>query len=85
MMANVRFVGGAFDGLTQGWNTDEELPEELLMSSKLAHIRGGIHKEITTPFSCGVLRIGETASDECLYYQAEPGTYHYCGKTGSAA
>lgn len=77
MVVSVRFLGGPMDGLAQGWNIEDALPERIRISSELAHSRGGIRMEITTPSASGVLNTGELATDAVSYIQRQPGSYYY--------
>lgn len=77
MVVSVRFLGGPMDGLAQGWSIEDQLPERIRISSELAHSRGGIRMEITTPSASGVLNTGELAIDEVSYIQRKPGSYFY--------
>lgn len=77
IIVDVRFLGGPFDGLIQGWNVDDELPERLLISPELAYTRGGMKMEVTTPSACGVLQDGELATDTVAYIQRKPGRYYF--------
>lgn len=84
MIKNVRFLGGPYDGLAQGWNVDDGLPDEVRISPKLGYTRGGVKMEITSPSACGVLRDGEVAKDEVVYVQREPGVYYLRGRNALA-
>lgn len=65
------------DGLAQGWNIDEQLPERIRISPELGYSRGGIRMEVTTPDASGVLKPKELATDAVFYVQRKHGTYFY--------
>lgn len=76
-VVEVHFFGGPFDGLVQGWNVERTLPKKLRMSINLAHSRGGIRMDVTGPSACGALLAHESAHDEVVYRQQEPGFYYF--------
>ena len=77
MIVKVRFIGGPFDGLTQGWNVKRKLPDMLRMSLELANTRGGMRLEVTSPSACGALLSHERAKDEIRYFAKEEGVYYF--------
>lgn len=77
MITKVRFIGGPFDGLSQGWNVTRRLPDVLRMSLELATTRGGMRMEITSPSACGALLDGELATDEVRYRERDEGVYYF--------
>lgn len=77
MITVVRFIGGPFDGLMQGWHTEGDLPESLRMSNDLAQMRGGMKREVTMPESSGCLVEGEEAADVVIYRRRDIGIYYF--------
>lgn len=77
MIVNVRFIGGPFDGLDQGWSVQRKLPQKLRMSHELGQSRGGIRMSVTSPSASGALLASEKAPDETLYRQRQVGIYYH--------
>lgn len=77
MITKVRFIGGPFDGLAQGWNVTRALPDTLRMSLELAIARGGMRLEVASPSASGALLDQELATDEVIYRERDEGVYYY--------
>jgi len=77
MIVPVRFIGGPFDGLIQGWRIENPLPDTLRMSPELATARGGMRLEVTDPSGSGALLPQEQANDEAVYRERQPGVYYH--------
>lgn len=77
MIVPVRFIGGPFDGLAQGWKVENELPDKIRMSIELATSRGGMRLEVTDPSGSGALLPHEQATDESLYRARGVGLYYH--------
>ncbi len=77
MILPVRFIGGPFDGLAQGWRVENPLPDTLRMSIELATSRGGMRLEVADPSASGALLPQEKATDEALYRERATGIYYH--------